>query len=823
MKTALYSILFAISISSGLNAQCSLLTFDGVNDHVDVGTVVGNGVRTIEMWFKLDQPIDPTLSNFVTLVGREISISSNIGEFNLAFQADFQPFPGTLRFDLDCLTPNRAVYSDNTSWNANQWYHVAAVSHPVDGMMIFIDGVKQISTHPYTGATANSTALTAIGCWGDLYARYFYGSIDDVRFSTDALYSTDFTPPCPDIAADPSTIGLWNFNAASGGTAIDSSSNGYDGEINGPVWDTGEICSCSVDCLQEISAGDDSVLNCLSPSVILSSTSSEEGMIVWTDNNGNIISNSEDVEISIPGVYTLQIEFADGCVFTDEVEVTSDFDVPNSDIIVFNGITTIDCDNTEINISAENVQDVTYNWITPDGNFSTNFVNISTAGIVTLEVVDISSGCISSSTLEITDNSELPNAQIATPDTLTCDLTEITLDGSLSDSGPEYTYQWLDENMQIIVGATNATLLIDMGGNYFLQVLNETSMCESLTQVEVISNFGNLISNAGSDMTLNCINNSMVNLDGTNSSSGADISYNWIDQDGNSIGNSSTQLVTSTGIYTLIVTDIQNACTAQNMVVVNEDLDVPNSNIIANNGTFTIDCDNSEINLSVENTQNVSYSWTSSQGNFTTNNINVSSAGTITLEVIDDSSGCSSMSTIDIFDNSGISDTTTLETTICPSESVFISGVEYTESGTYLQNLTTVGGCDSTLIILIANDSDCVNCDFTDADNLNTNINITKLISNNFNININNQPGLETNKKVLLEIIQIFLQEEYIQEKKGILNALHEKKKLDKNLISKYPLSPLDSEEIREKLLESLEIINSLKPGRSFSFWINIQ
>ena len=51
--------------------------------------------------------------------------------------------PGTLRFDIDGTSPWKSVFSDNDTWNANQWYHVAAVIDPLDGMKLFIDGVNK--------------------------------------------------------------------------------------------------------------------------------------------------------------------------------------------------------------------------------------------------------------------------------------------------------------------------------------------------------------------------------------------------------------------------------------------------------------------------------------------------------------------------------------------------------------------------------------------------------------------------------------------------------------------------------------------------------
>ncbi|MCB0756164.1 MAG: laminin G domain-containing protein, partial [Flavobacteriales bacterium] len=228
------------------NAQNPILEFDGVDDHVDLGTSAGNGVRTIELWFRPEQNINGSLSQFSTLIAKEQSIQ-NLGEFTLAFVPSGISGAGTLRFALlESVSDAYYVYSDANSWNAGQWYHVAAVVHPTQGMMLFIDGIKQSSTNSYTSATVTSNDPTTLGCWGTLYDRYFEGAIDDVRLSNEALYTMDFALPCPDNDALTSTIALWNLNEGTGTAAADSGPNGYDATIAGATWSTADFCGNAI-------------------------------------------------------------------------------------------------------------------------------------------------------------------------------------------------------------------------------------------------------------------------------------------------------------------------------------------------------------------------------------------------------------------------------------------------------------------------------------------------------------------------------------------------------------------------------------------------
>ena len=73
------------------------------------------------------------------------------------------------------------MVSDSNSWTGNVWYHVAGVIDPVDGMSLYIDGVKQNDMDTSVLPASNLIHATHIGKWGGLSSRYFNGRIDEVR------------------------------------------------------------------------------------------------------------------------------------------------------------------------------------------------------------------------------------------------------------------------------------------------------------------------------------------------------------------------------------------------------------------------------------------------------------------------------------------------------------------------------------------------------------------------------------------------------------------------------------------------------------------
>lgn len=246
----IYFALGMLALSFGSFSQNPCLHFDGIDDQVNLGSSVGNDIRTIEMWFRLNQMIDPNIPDYITLAAREVA-GTNEDEFNLSFVKSGFANSGKLRFVIaESVAVYYDVHSNNSTWIADQWHHVAAVVHPSFGMMLYIDGIKQNDTDPFTGSTTSVSDDTYIGCWGDLFARYFNGDIDDVRFSTDGLYSSNFTPPCPDAPAVSSTVGLWHFNENSGTVASDVSGLGNNGVINGATWTSANICSLNTESIE---------------------------------------------------------------------------------------------------------------------------------------------------------------------------------------------------------------------------------------------------------------------------------------------------------------------------------------------------------------------------------------------------------------------------------------------------------------------------------------------------------------------------------------------------------------------------------------------
>lgn len=189
-------VLGPVIVNDRKESPNSAYSFNGLNDYINLSSLVGNGIRTIAMWFKLDVNVDSSLPYPLTLITREGDYL-NIAEYSLAFVPANQGWAGTsgkLRF---FYSVNKDWYfyveSDNKSWQKDKWYHVVAMIDPSDGMILYVDNVRQIEHGPFFNSIAESNLNTYLGSWGTISNRFFKGAIDDVLFYNRALSPEEIT------------------------------------------------------------------------------------------------------------------------------------------------------------------------------------------------------------------------------------------------------------------------------------------------------------------------------------------------------------------------------------------------------------------------------------------------------------------------------------------------------------------------------------------------------------------------------------------------------------------------------------------------------
>ncbi|MCS6929031.1 MAG: choice-of-anchor L domain-containing protein [Saprospiraceae bacterium] len=403
-------------------------------------------------------------------------------------------------------------------------------------------------------------------------------------------------------------------------------------------------------------AGPEFLLNCVNPTLQLQGSGSTGPNIViqWTANPGNIVSgaNTYAPTINQPGVYYLVVtNTANGCSASDFVHIEANFDQPVA-VIAPPGI--INCYTPEIDLDASastQGPDITYTWTTVGGNFvggqNSPTPIINQGGTYNLLVSNIASGCTATASVVVQQNKVLPNANAGPTATLSCTVSQLTLQGSGS-SGPNFTYEWWTPNGNIVSGENTLNPVIDAPGQYFLVVTNVVNGCTRQSSVNILADQNAPVAFGGADRELTCTNPS-VQLNGTGSSTGPNIIYQWVANPGNIVSgaNTLTPVVNAFGNYTLIVTNTQNGCTDTDEVWVEDNIVYPIPNIFP---PQTLNCvfQTVQLDASGSSGSNLAYQWSpanrilSGQG---TPVAEVRQPGVYTVVVTNTANGCSASTT----------------------------------------------------------------------------------------------------------------------------------------------------------------------------------
>lgn len=408
-------------------------------------------------------------------------------------------------------------------------------------------------------------------------------------------------------------------------------------------------------------AGPSLVLNCLISEVTLGGSGSSTGMqYAWTTDTGNFTSptNIATPTADAPGTYTLVVlNTVNGCADTSSTVVAADLATPMADAGADSEVNcqdpTIQLDGSGSSAGAE----FTYIWTTPDGNIigDSSLVNptVDQAGTYTLLVTNTINGCTETDEVVVIDLSIDPVIQIADPDLLTCAITEISLDATGSDSGPQYDFSWSGLNGAVVVsGGNTPTPVVGSTGIFELTLLNTQTGCISVDSVEVFDDLVPPVADAGADLTIAC-NLPNMQIDGSGSSSGPNVSYAWQAANGGNIvsgANTASPTINNTGSYILTVTDGNNGCTATDTVAVVLDSNSPTA---VANAPQIINCTHPEVvvnGLGSSLGADFDYEWTTTDGNIVFGNgtlfLTVNEPGTYTLEVTNSTNACTSTATV---------------------------------------------------------------------------------------------------------------------------------------------------------------------------------
>ena len=206
-------------------ASSHAVQFDGNGDRVSFSPISLGTTYTVSFWFKsADAGEDILISTSTSSYGSPIGFLRNS---NALYTSD----------------DDEEKIISYTGWD-NDWHHMAVVREDTD-VAFYIDGVQVGTT---TFATNGSIAPDQMGGWGGAPTHDYAGLLDEVRFYTRALSSSEVEDQYNGGAGQyglPGESGLvagWHFDEGGGASAADYSGNGHAGTLtNQATWSLGKV------------------------------------------------------------------------------------------------------------------------------------------------------------------------------------------------------------------------------------------------------------------------------------------------------------------------------------------------------------------------------------------------------------------------------------------------------------------------------------------------------------------------------------------------------------------------------------------------------
>ena len=220
-------VLLLTSLAGLMMAQGNAVSFDGVNDHVQVSSPLGIGnVYTVEGWI---YPTNLGGTGDLLTYGRTVfSASETSGSYPLWLTIYGQNIH--LR-TWTTATTDRVV---NAGLAVNNWYHIAVTSTKGNVTRLYVNGVQIDSyTNANTTTWPGTFTLGAIRPVRPTSILPYQGLIDEVRVWNVIRTQSEILANM-NVPVSPSSTGLvayWKFDEISGTTAYDAAGTAQNGTL----------------------------------------------------------------------------------------------------------------------------------------------------------------------------------------------------------------------------------------------------------------------------------------------------------------------------------------------------------------------------------------------------------------------------------------------------------------------------------------------------------------------------------------------------------------------------------------------------------------
>jgi len=244
--------------------------------------------------------------------------------------------------------------------------------------------------------------------------------------------------------------------------------------------------SISFAATKEISCTDEVVMIDASASVL-----TENVLVEWTTEDGNIIHQVNDLMITVDkaGTYALTVRDLDTeCVTIEAITVTTK---PTIAARIENE-NVLSCAKTELELSAEGgaySENTIFTWTTENGNIisesAAREIMVDAPGTYTLFVTDTITGC-TDATFTNVESANRPEAVLATAEMLTCNQPTTTISGAASYVNATSKIEWA-RNGIVIPNSDDLFLMTNVAGTYTMTITDTLNQCATMAEMVVES------------------------------------------------------------------------------------------------------------------------------------------------------------------------------------------------------------------------------------------------------------------------------------------------------------------------------------------------
>lgn len=405
--------------------------------------------------------------------------------------------------------------------------------------------------------------------------------------------------------------------------------------------------------------------------------------------------NTANPVVGQGGTYSLVVT-SSGCSSPPStVSVVQNGNFPDVQSIVSNTLTCSTLTTTAILSSTSTP--VAYSWSGAGiiGSTTTETITVNQGGTYNYTVTNTSSGCQSSGSVIVPQNTTTPVTTASTSGSITCITNTISLSSSLA--GMNYTWT-APAGSSIVSGVSSDNATAQGPGTYTLQVEDPSNNCTYTTSV--IANEDTAIPTltlSPSAYTVTCLTNS-VQINASSNTSG--LTYTWT-ANGGSLDqlNIANPTATGAGIYDVTVTNPVNGCQASSSATVVADAAVPSASISASSATLTCIDPAMSTTVTASPSSDLTYNW--SPAPLTGVNSDVASfdtPGTYVCTITNTVNGCQTTTQISVSSNTAVPVASVANnlTLTCNTSSVTITTTVNPSSGiTYAWNGPSIVGANN--------------------------------------------------------------------------------------------------------------------------------